>query len=212
MTSLSPRAVLLAASRHRGLLAGGLAAAAVATSLGVLAPAPAETITVLSAVRDLSGGSLLTAADLRPLAVPLEAVPTGVLTAAPLGRLLAGPVRRGEILTDARLVGTGLLRGQSAGLRAVSLRNADPATAAVVRPGDHVDVLAAATTEATGLGQAALVVAEDLTVLAVPVLADDSGEGALLVVAVRPETAARLAGAAIAKRLSAVIRPLDSQP
>ena len=211
MTGLSPRALLTAASRHRGLLAGGLAAAAVATGLGVLSPAPPETRTVLSLARDLPGGALLTGADLRPVQVPTSLAPTGALTRLPAatGQLLSGPMRRGEILTDVRTVGSALLEGQPAGLRAVLLRVTDPATAAVVRAGDHVDVLGAATTERAAAAVSANLVAEDLTVLAVPRLSRDSGEGALLVVAAYPETARRLAGAAVAHRLSAVVRPQE---
>ena len=223
MTGLSPRALLTAAARHRGLLAGGLAAGAVATGLGVVSPAPPDTVTVLSVARDLPGGALLTREDLRPVQVPVPVAPLGALTAVPAaaGQLLSGPVRRGEILTDVRTVGSALLTGQPAGLRAVLLRVTDPATAAVVRAGDHVDVLGAATTERAGaavpaapgnrisaaLGAAANLVAEDLTVLAVPRLTHDTGEGALLGVAAYPETARRLAGAAVAHRLSAVVRP-----
>ena len=237
MTGLSPRELLTAASRHRGLLAGGLAAAAVATGLGVLRPTPPDTVTVLSATHDLPGGALLTGADLRPVQVPASLAPSGALTGVPAaaGQLLSGPVRRGEILTDVRTVGAALLRGQPAGLRAVLLRVSDPATAAVVRAGDHIDVLGATTTERAGaalltasppgtgapatgaandrkpdlLVAGAGLVADDLVVLAVPRLTQDSGEGALLVVAAYPETARRLAGAAVAHRLSAVVRPHD---
>ena len=219
MTGLTPRALLAVTSRHRGLVAGGLAAAAVVTGLGVVAPNPAETVTVLTAGRDLPGGQALSAVDLHPVAVERSSAPAGALTEAGSteGRLLTGPIRRGEILTDVRLVGAGLLRGQPEGLRAVSIRLTDPAMSAVVRPGDQVDILAASTTEtpvgaagsggASSGGPTAIVVAADLTVLAVPLLADDSGEGALIVVATSPETARRLAGVAVTRRLSAMIRP-----
>ena len=229
MTGLTPRALLAATSRHRGLVAGGLAAAAVVTGLGVVAPNPAETVTVLTATRDLPGGRALSATDLHPVAVERSSAPAGALTktGSAEGRLLTSPIRRGEILTDVRLIGAGLLRGQPDGLRAVSLRLADPAMSAVVRPGDQIDILAATTTEASGNGPGsdaprsdasrsdapgrggpvAIVVATDLTVLAVPLLADDSGEGALIVVATYPETAGRLAGVAVTRRLSAMIRP-----
>ena len=224
MNGLRPRELLTAASRHRGLLAGGLAAAAVATGLGVLAPAPPTTRTVLSVARDLPGGALLTTADLRAVQVPVALAPAGALTGAPaaVGQLLSGPMRRGEILTDVRTVGAALLQGQPAGLRAVLLRVGDPATAAVVRAGDHVDVLGAATDRsgapvsgsaersAPAAVTSAHLVAEDLTVLAVPRPAQDSGEGALLVVAAYPEVARRLAGAAVVHRLSAVVRPQES--
>ena len=80
--------------------------------------------------------------DLRTAACP-AAVPGGsARQPAVLGRVVAGPVRRGEALTDARLVGPGLTAGldpqESA---AVPVRLADAEAAALVRPGDRVDVL-----------------------------------------------------------------------
>lgn len=189
MTGLSPRELLTAASRHRDLLAGGLVAAAVAIGLGVLTPAPPATVTVLSAARDLPGGTLLTGADLRPVHLPVGLAPSGAVTGA---RAAVGQV----------------LSGQPAGLLAVLLRVTDPATAAVVRAGDRVEVLGAATDRAgaTAVVASAILVTEDLTVLAVPRPAQDSAEGALLVVATYPETARRQAGAAVGHRLSAVVR------
>lgn len=199
MTGL-PRALLTAAARRRGLLAAGLAAAAVASGLTALAPAPPATSTVLTAARDLAAGAVLTADDLTASSLPSALVPSGALVdvAAVAGRLVAGPVRRGEPLTDVRLLGTGLL---PPGVEvAAPVRLAEPATGALVVAGDRVDVLAAAPEG----GRAAEVVASGLRVLAVPAV-DGSGEGALLVVAVSRPAAARLAAAAVTGRLSIVV-------
>jgi pilus assembly protein CpaB len=198
----SPRALLLAAARHRALLAGGLAAAAVATALPSLAPAPERRVEVLAAARDLPSGAVLTADDLVPLALPPGAVPSGVLVdaAAVVGRLVAGPVRRGEALTDVRLLGAGLLAAGDA--VAVPVRLAEPATAVLVQAGDRVDVLSAAPEGAAS----ARVVAAGLTVLAVPALPGDVAEGALVVLAAEPAVAARLAAAAVTGRLSITVR------
>lgn len=201
-SGLSARSLLLAAARHRALLAGGLVAAAVASSLSVLAPTPAAQVRVLAASRDLPSGALLTVDDLVPLELPAAAVPTGVLldSATVVGRLVAGPVRRGETLTDVRLLGAGLLAaGDDV---AVPVRLAEPATAALVQAGDRVDVLSAAPEGAA----AAQVVASGLAVLAVPALPDDTAEGALVVVAARPSVATRLAAAAVTGRLSVTVR------
>jgi Flp pilus assembly protein CpaB len=65
-----------------------------------------------------------------------------------VGRVLAGPMRRGEVLTDVRLVGGGLLEGYGPGIVATPVRVADGGTVRLVRPGDQVDVLAAGVTEA----------------------------------------------------------------
>ena len=152
-----------------------------------------------------------------------------------LGRLVAGPVRRGEALTDVRLLGPGLLGpgllgpgllgpgllGAASGpsqLVAVPVRVAEPATAALLRAGDRIDVLAASAAggpapaeggPASAAGPAATVVATGLTVLALPPLGDTAGEGALLVLAADRATAARLAAAALTDRLSVAVLPIQ---
>jgi pilus assembly protein CpaB len=133
---------------HRRLLAAGLAAGSVAAGLTVLAPEPPPTVQVLAAARDLAGGAPLQAGDLDPVALPPAAVPDGALTDAStvVGRILAGPVRRGEPLTDLRLLGRELLEAAAPGsepLVATPVRIADAGIVALLRPGDLVDVLAA---------------------------------------------------------------------
>jgi Flp pilus assembly protein CpaB len=118
------------------------------------APDPPVTAPVLVAAHDLPAGRTLTAADLRSASWPIRVTPSGGLgpAAAPalLGRMLAGPIRAGEPLTDTRVLGPGLLAGQPAGTVALPVRLGDPAAAAFVRAGDRVDVLVtAASTWAT---------------------------------------------------------------
>jgi len=188
-----------ATSRHRALLAAGLVAASVATALPSLAPTPAPGVAVLTAARDLPGGTSLAQGDLVHVRLPRALVPAGALLmdGAALGRLVAGPVRRGEPLTDVRLLGAGLLAGGRAGLQAVPLRLADAGSAVLIRPGDRVDVLAATT---SGPSTAASVVAT-----AVPA-AGGEADGALVVLATTPAVAARLAAAAVSSRLSVSVR------
>ena len=199
--------LLRAAVRRRWLLAGGLAAAAVATALPVLAPSPPTAVAVLAAARDLGAGTALTAGDVAPVRLPTGVVPDGALSVGQpvAGRLLAGAVRRGEPLTDVRLVGPGLLAALGTpGLVAVPVRLAEPATSNLLRPGDRVDVLAAGTGPDAPLS--AVVVAADSAVLAVPPRGADA-EGALVVLATSPSTAARLGAAAVSSRLSVTVRP-----
>jgi Flp pilus assembly protein CpaB len=108
------------------------------------APPPPSTVAVLEAVRDLPAGRTLTGDDLRTASRAAVDAPRGRLTAltAATGRVLASPVRSGELLTDTRLVGPGLLTGQAAGTVAVPVRLGDPAAGAIVRAGDRVDVMA----------------------------------------------------------------------
>lgn len=215
MTALPPALarLVVALGWHRRWLAAGLAAAAVAVGIGAARPAPAETTTVLVSARDLAGGTALTAADLRTVTMPVAVVPAGVLRPGqePLGRLLVGPVRAGEALTDVRVLGPGLLAALPGnGLVAATVRLDDEGAAALLRTGDKVDVLAASSQDSPGEGRTprstATVVATDVTVLAVPRDAEGSTDGGLVVIATDPPTASRLAAAAVTDRLSAVVR------
>jgi Flp pilus assembly protein CpaB len=205
--ALSRAELRRALSRHRSLLAAGLAAGSVASALGVLAPPAEAGVTVLVAARDLPAGTALAAEDLTSSRIPTRLVPAGVLTTQgqATGRLLAAPVRRGETLLDIRLAGPRLLGGSPGGLLAVPVRVADAASVALLSAGDHVDVLAAGT--AAGGPAYATVVAADAAVLAVPTAVDAGGEGALVVLATTPSVAARLASAAVSSRLSITLRP-----
>lgn len=198
------RAALLLLSRRRRPVAAALVVLAVATALPVLAPADPAGVAVLTAARDLAPGAVLEARDLTSTTLPPDAVPEGLLPRAGLeGRVLAGAVRRGEALTDARVVGPGLLDGADDDVVASPLRLADPAAALLLRSGDLVDVLAASTHE--GGPAYAEVVAASARVVAVP-QADSDAEGALVVVAVPARTASRLAASAVTSRLSVVLR------
>jgi pilus assembly protein CpaB len=192
-----------AVRRHRGLLAGGLVAAAVATALPTLAPDPVATLLVMTAAHDLGPGVPLSDADVALIALPRSLAPQGVLTSAGqvVGRAVAGRVRRGEPLTDVRLLGAGLVSDR--GTVAAPVRLADPATAALLHAGDRVDVLATPT-QATAEASATTV-ARDLRVLAVPGV--DDSDGALVVLAAPPAVATRLAGAAVSNRLSVTVLP-----
>jgi len=195
---------------HRRLVTAMLVGIAVVAALVSVSPRAPKTRAVWAAARDLAGGVPLRAGDLIVHRLPLDAVPAGALEpgAAVLGRLLAAPVRRGEPLTDVRLLGPSLLAAlDRPGLVAVPVRVADgAAAAAVTRPGDVVDVLA--TGDLTGAGPTAppQVVAAAVTVLAVPPHDGSGDDAGLVVVAVTPAQAAALATAADARRLSLVLR------
>ncbi|MBA2324374.1 MAG: Flp pilus assembly protein CpaB [Pseudonocardiales bacterium] len=192
-----------ATRRHRGLLSAGLAAAAVAVALPILAPSPAPTVRIIAASHDLVAGTPLTASDLAVVTWPRSVAPVSALAslADAVGRVLAGPVRTGEALTDVRLVGSSLLT-RGGRLVAAPVRLADPATAGLLHAGDRVDVLAVRTNEPQAV---AATVASGLSVLAVPTSEESDPDGALVVLAATPETAARLAAAAVGSRLSITV-------
>jgi pilus assembly protein CpaB len=158
------------------------------------------------AAADLPAGVTVSARDVAVARLPPEAVPRGVAPdAGPLvGRVLAGGVRAGEPLTDARLVGPGLTALLPADLVAAPVRLADLAVAALVRTGDRVDVLAALPD-----GEEAERVAAGVLVLAAPgpASADPDPAAGLLVLAVDPATAARLAAASTTATLTVSLPP-----
>lgn len=191
---------------RRRLLAAGLAAAAMAFALEALAPPTTGTVRVLVAARDLPGGARLGNGGARLVRRPADVVPVGALSRVDPSAVLAAPVRRGEVLTDVRLAGTAALRGLPDGLVAAPVRVADAQSAALLRSGDVVDVLAA---RSEGGDQARLVAA-GVRVLSVS-RGEDAGlvaaaDGALLLLATSPPTAARLAAAEVTDRLSVVLR------
>lgn len=196
-----------AARRRRRLarrwLCAGLVAGAGAVAVSALAPPPPRTEPVLVAVRDLPAGSPLGSADVREVPWPRDAVPAGLLRPADLdGARLAGPLRRGEVLTDTRTAGAGLLAGQPPGTLAASVEVGDPTASTGLGPGARVDVLARTDDPVTGQPTGAERIAVDVVVLAVPTAASagllgPSGPGGTSVLlAVDVRTAAALTAAA----------------
>ncbi|MBO2459870.1 SAF domain-containing protein [Actinomadura violacea] len=195
------------AARLRRPLAALSAAAAAGLALTALRPGPAPSVRVLAAARDLPAGATLGGSDLRALDLPPPAVPAGAMRSGAAGRVLAGPVRRGEPITDARLVGAGLLRGYGPGTVAAPVRVADAGTVRLLRSGDRVDVLAGPPSDGAddGPGKAgqwggdARVVVSGVRVVTVPRPRDDGGQqGALVVLATDRVQAQALAGAGTA--------------
>lgn len=188
--------------RGRVPLAVALTVLAVATALTAVAPAQAAAVPVLAVTRDLPAGALLDQAALTTVELLPDAVPAGALTSPEqaLGLRTAGAVRAGEALTDARLLGSGLLPpGDEV---AVPVRLAEPAVSGLLQPGDRVDVLSASPEG----GEAARTVVSDVAVLAVPATDDLSLDGALVVLAASSSGASRLAAAAVTGRLSVAVR------
>jgi pilus assembly protein CpaB len=213
------------------VLRAGLIVIAVAIVVARLSPKPAPTTAIVAAARDLPAGAVLRAADLRTIALPPAAVPLGATTevAALVGSQLSGPLRRGEPLTDVRLI-DGVLSRPAIGQVSAPVRLADSQAAQLLQPGQRIDVLAASTAvgdagspgsasagAGSGSGSAiATVVAADVMVIAIPVASAPSGggaqvdsgvgvEGALIVLATSPLQARLLAQAQVTSRLSAVV-------
>nr|WP_211661228.1 Flp pilus assembly protein CpaB [Modestobacter muralis] len=174
------------------------------------------TVPVVVAAADLPAGAALTAGDLVVAQLPADAAPAGVVADVPqlTDAVLASPVRSGEPVTDVRVVGAGLWSAVPAGQVAAPVRLADLAVSTLLRAGDRVDVLATGDVAAgdAGGGPAVQVVASGALVLTAP--AAPGGDAAvggapepdgLLVLAVTPETAGRLAAAAASATLTVTL-------
>jgi len=165
----------------------------------------ADHVDVVVAARDLAPGAALRADDVTIQSLAATTVPDGARTSVDevTGKTLAGPARRGEALTDVRLLGPRLAEATAGpDARIVALPLADAALLDLVHPGDVVDVVAAPSTADTDTQ--ARVIASDAVVVLVSThsggIAAPSGNR-LVLVALPAESAKIVAGAAL---LSAV--------
>ena len=150
---------------------------------------------------DLPGGRPVLAEELTLATFRADSVPAGTLQTAQeaVGRVLAAPVRKGEALTDLRLVAPDLLDGYP-GLVATPVRIADAASVDLLRVGDRVDLVAA-----DPEGRTAEPVARAAPVIALPepaVVDQDLQRGGLVVVAVPEDQALVLARLGVSHVLS----------
>jgi Flp pilus assembly protein CpaB len=194
--------------RNRRLAMALLAAAALVLTISAVRGTGPATAQVWVAAHDLPGGEPLQRDDLSLATFPRGAIPDGSLSAKtrPVGVMLAAPVRRGEPLTDVRVLSPFLLAAAtSPHAVAVPVRITDgPAALALVRAGERVTVMAAGD---PGLGGTARVrtVVTAVRVLAVPDHTTDAGSG-LVIVAASPRQATRLAAIPVTDRISVAVR------
>ncbi|WP_395729817.1 SAF domain-containing protein [Nakamurella sp.] len=175
----------------RNLRRGAAAALALTAALLLLVPPrPADGVRVVVLARDLPIGAVLAEPDLVSTAV-LDP-PDGALTgpALAVGRTLAGATRRGEVLTDVRLVDpVGPQPGPDR--VAVPIQLADATVTELLRPGMHVAVVAVADD-----GSAAILV-PDAVVLLTPPSDVRRDQAPPVVLAVPPDSADRVVAAAL---------------
>lgn len=196
--------------RARRILAGLLVLLAAAAALR---PDPSGRYTdVAVAVADLRPGVALTADHVRLEKRSAAMLPDGVQTELDrlVGATLAGPVRRGEMLTDARVLGS-RLAGLSAGpdARVVPLHLQEDAVLDVIRPGDVVDVLGAPEFSGPGDGPsgARLLAAGAVVVLVTAPANGALGDGGRVVLVALPAAMANsLAGASLLQTVTVTIR------
>ena len=177
--------------------------AAVVTGLAAAAPEGPPIVTVVRTAAALEGGTRLGPDDLEVAQMVAADAPDEVVAdpAALVGRTLAAPVPRGQVLTDRAVVSA----RASPGRVLAPLRLADGEAAALLRAGDVVDVLAA-----DPQAEQAFVAGRGVRVVTVPAPADASAGGdpggALVLVEVDRETAQVLARAAVSATLTVIWR------
>jgi Flp pilus assembly protein CpaB len=194
----------------RTLLARRIAAAGLVVLAGVAALRPdpdGERTQVVVAARDLSPGAALTADDLRVEKRLVPTIPDGAQSEVDtvVGSTLAGPTRRGEVLTDVRLLGRRLVESAAGpDARIVPVHPADSALADLVRPGDVVDVVAASETSSPSNPTVPRVVATNAVVVLVSAKqkAQAATNDRVVLVALPAASANAVAGAALTQTVT----------
>ncbi|HEX9834900.1 MAG TPA: SAF domain-containing protein [Mycobacterium sp.] len=207
--SLNPSALTRIADRLRPDWSRTVAARRVAAGALVILAAVAalrpdpdhERTDIVVAARDLAPGIELSTADVRLETRMAATVPDGSQTdlARVVGATLAGPARRGEALTDVRLLGPRLAESAAGpNGRIVPLHLDDTALIDLIRPGDVVDVLGA------GADGQPRVVATDAVVVLVSQKPAGAGSGAdrVVLVALPAHDANEVAGAALVQTVT----------
>ena len=165
----------------------------------------ADVAEVVVTTRDLSPGVELTTDDVRLENRAAASVPDGSRTDldAVVGTTLAGPARRGEVVTDVRLLGPRLAESAAGpDARIVPLPLADAALVDLVRPGDVVDIVAAPAS-ATPATEARLIATDAVVVLVSAEQNGPTGGGGRVVLVALPAAAAKtVAGAALVETVT----------
>ncbi|MDQ1743001.1 MAG: hypothetical protein QOE23_1340, partial [Pseudonocardiales bacterium] len=128
---------------------------AVVSALGSAgSPAPPHRTPLVVTARPLAPGTLLAAADLATVDWPAQLVPTGAVRrlADVLGHIVAAGMTRGEPLTEARLLDTGISAALTPGQVALTIGLAGGNQATILQAGALVDLYAADSDTALSTG------------------------------------------------------------
>ena len=154
---------------------------------------------VVVTAHDIASGTVLEGDDLRRATLPESAVPGHSTRRVDevVGRTVAGPMRRGEVVTDRRVVRADRMSGFPAGTVLATVRLADADALSSLGVGDRVDVVAV---DPEG-GTDTEVVARGVEIVTLP-RGDDTSGGVPVGVATTQDAALRLAERALDARLS----------
>jgi Flp pilus assembly protein CpaB len=187
------RRVRRAVLARRRLLAALFAGLAVAAGVQAATAPPQPAVGVLTAARDLPAGAVIGSDDVVAVDFTPASVPSGAARRV-VGQTLAGPLRKGEPVTDVRLVGPALTADDPE-LVAVPLRLPDAGMVELLDVGDRIDLIG---TDPQGAG--ASVVATGVPVLALPRVAEAEASaqpGGLVVVGAGSAEVTRLTDAGV---------------
>ena len=148
-------------------------------------------VKTLVATNEIASGSVIGVRDVELRNLPIHLVADGSFhsTTDAVGEIAVGAIRRGEVITDARVVAPALL--SESGKVAIAITLNDSANAQLVHAGDHVDVLVSQPGAfATNGALPARIVASDVEVLS----AKSHEQGGVVVLAVSAKDAQAIAG------------------
>lgn len=201
MASIDLRTARRFVLTHRRSLAALFAALAVLFALGSLQPSE-HTVAIVVARHDLAAGSVLRGSDLHGVRLPVAVRPAHAHTSTKglIGRRVAAPMRKGEALTDFRLLAPGLLDGYDAGFVLSTIAVADSTQLTALRVGGHINIVA---TDPEGEA-ATIVIARRAEIVSI---SSDEGDNPAptVVVAVREKVGLAIATAETHARLSVLM-------
>ncbi len=187
----------------RRVAAGGLVLLA---AVAALRPDPSDgRVDVVVAARDLAPGLELAAADLRVESRSATTIPDGSQSNTDdlVGATLTGPARRGEVLTDVRVLGSRLADAAvGPDSRIVPVHPTDAALLDLVRPGDVVDVLALSESAGSPAEERPRVVATNAVVVLVSPKTKEVGREGVVLIALPVWAANEVAGASLSQAIT----------
>lgn len=191
----------------RRIMAGGLVV--LAGIAAVRSDPHGDRLDVVVASHDIGPGVALTAEDISLESRSAATIPDGASAdpAEVLGATLAGPARRGEVLTDVRLLGKRLTEATAGpDARIVPIHPVDTALIDLVRTGDVVDVVATAEADPPGSANSARTLATGGIVVLVSDNRKNTTDDRVVLVALPATTANAVAGAALAGKVTLTLR------
>ncbi|MBD7999400.1 MULTISPECIES: SAF domain-containing protein [Oerskovia] len=189
----------------------GLVAAVVVDRLS---PPPPDTRPVVATARAVEAGTVLVEEDVTVVHVAAALAPQTSLTRVSdaVGRTTSVALPPGQTLSPSLVAAGDLAAMAPTGTVVAPVRLSDPDVAALLHPGDRVDLLAATASGETGTGSH--LARRALVVAGTPAAASPGGllgggtpEGGVTLVAVLPQEAAALAGVGDWGGLSVVLVP-----